>query len=179
MSLYGLHQAPRAWYERLSTFLLKHGYRRGAIDKTLFIKNDRRDIMLVQVYVDDIIFGSTKPSMVKDFEELMQKEFMMNSMGELTFFLGLQVKQTTTGNLSEEHHDQDDHNHTTFVYEDFDATNVVTSDLERKSDETEQVIIEEEKDTSDVKSRDTEELDLERIQSTARQSVVTPRTVQR
>ncbi|GKC67116.1 putative ribonuclease H-like domain-containing protein, partial [Tanacetum coccineum] len=70
---------------------------RGAIDKTLFIKKDRRDIMLVQVYVDDIIFGSTKPSMVKDFEELMQKEFKMSSMGELTFFLGLQVKQTTAG----------------------------------------------------------------------------------
>ncbi|GKB52433.1 putative ribonuclease H-like domain-containing protein [Tanacetum coccineum] len=93
-ALYGLHQAPRAWYERLSTFLLKHGYRRGAIDKTLFIKKDRRDIMLVQVYVDDIIFGSTKSSMVKDFEDLMQKEFKMSSMGELTFFLGLQVKQS-------------------------------------------------------------------------------------
>ncbi|GJU12275.1 putative ribonuclease H-like domain-containing protein [Tanacetum coccineum] len=96
-ALYGLHQAPRAWYERLSTFLLKHGYRRGAIDKTLFIKKDRRDIMLVQVYVDDIIFGSTKSSMVKDFEDLMQKEFKMSSMGELTFFLGLQVKQTSAG----------------------------------------------------------------------------------
>ncbi|GJR93329.1 ribonuclease H-like domain, reverse transcriptase, RNA-dependent DNA polymerase [Tanacetum coccineum] len=96
-ALYGLHQAPRAWYERLSTFLLKHGYRRGAIDKTLFIKRDRRDIMLVQVYVDDIIFGSTKSSMVKDFEELMQKEFKMSSMGELTFFLGLQVKQSNGG----------------------------------------------------------------------------------
>ncbi|GJR63855.1 putative ribonuclease H-like domain-containing protein [Tanacetum coccineum] len=91
-ALYGLHQAPRAWYERLSTFLLKHGYRRGAIDKTLFIKKDRRDIMLVQVYVDDIIFGSTKSSMVKDFEDLMQKEFKMSSMGELTFFLGSQEK---------------------------------------------------------------------------------------
>ncbi|GJX90605.1 ribonuclease H-like domain, reverse transcriptase, RNA-dependent DNA polymerase [Tanacetum coccineum] len=96
-ALYGLHQAPRAWYERLSTFLLKHGYRRGAIDKTLFIKKDGRDIMLVQVYVDDIIFGSTKSSMVKDFEELMQKEFKMSSMGELTFFLGLQVKQSNAG----------------------------------------------------------------------------------
>ncbi|GKA16843.1 putative ribonuclease H-like domain-containing protein, partial [Tanacetum coccineum] len=96
-ALYGLHQAPRAWYERLSTFLLKHGYRRGAIDKTLFIKRDRKDIMLVQVYVDDIIFGSTKTSMVKEFEELMQKEFKMSSMGELTFFLGLQVKQSTAG----------------------------------------------------------------------------------
>ncbi|GJR08506.1 ribonuclease H-like domain, reverse transcriptase, RNA-dependent DNA polymerase [Tanacetum coccineum] len=96
-ALYGLHQAPRAWYERLSTFLLKHGYRRGAIDKTLFIKKDRKDIMLVQVYVDDIIFGSTMTSMVKEFEKLMQKEFKMSSMGELTFFLGLQVKQSTAG----------------------------------------------------------------------------------
>ncbi|GKB01616.1 putative ribonuclease H-like domain-containing protein [Tanacetum coccineum] len=93
-ALYGLHQAPRAWYERLSTFLLKHGYRRGAIDKTLFIKKNGRDIMLVHVYVDDIIFGSTKSSMVKDFEELMQKEFKMSSMGELTFFLGLQPAST-------------------------------------------------------------------------------------
>ncbi|GJR54541.1 putative ribonuclease H-like domain-containing protein [Tanacetum coccineum] len=71
-ALYGLHQAPRAWYKRLSTFLLKHGYRRGAIDKTLFIKRDRKDIMLVQFYVDDIIFGSTKQSMVKDLEESLR-----------------------------------------------------------------------------------------------------------
>ncbi|GJY32886.1 ribonuclease H-like domain-containing protein [Tanacetum coccineum] len=83
-ALYGLHQAPRAWYARLSTFLLKHGYRRGAIDKTLFIKRDRKDIMLVQVYVDDIIFGSTKTSMVKEFEELMQKESMIGCLMYLT-----------------------------------------------------------------------------------------------
>ncbi|GJY19895.1 hypothetical protein Tco_0392461, partial [Tanacetum coccineum] len=81
-------------------------------------------------------------------------------------------------NLSEEHHDQDDHRYTAFVYEDVDATEaVVTPDLERKSDETEEVLIEEEKDASDVKSGDTKELDLERIQSTARQSIVTPRTL--
>ncbi|GKB17054.1 putative ribonuclease H-like domain-containing protein [Tanacetum coccineum] len=55
-ALYGLHQAPRAWYATLSTFLLKNGYRRGTIDKTLFIKKDKHDIILVQVYVDDIIF---------------------------------------------------------------------------------------------------------------------------
>ncbi|GKC79791.1 putative ribonuclease H-like domain-containing protein [Tanacetum coccineum] len=61
-ALYGLHQAPRAWYATLSTFLLKSGYRRGTIDKTLFIKKDKNDIMLVQVYVDDIIFSSTKRS---------------------------------------------------------------------------------------------------------------------
>nr|GEZ63212.1 ribonuclease H-like domain, reverse transcriptase, RNA-dependent DNA polymerase [Tanacetum cinerariifolium] len=61
-ALYGLHQPPRAWYATLSTFLEKSGYRRGAIDKTLFIKRDKKDIMLVQVYVDDIIFSSTKKS---------------------------------------------------------------------------------------------------------------------
>ncbi|GJW95149.1 putative ribonuclease H-like domain-containing protein [Tanacetum coccineum] len=92
-ALYGLHQAPRAWYETLSTFLLDNGFRRGTIDNTLFIKRNKRDIMLVQVYVDDIIFGSTKQSMCTEFEECMHKRFQMSSMGELTFFLGLQVKQ--------------------------------------------------------------------------------------
>ncbi|GKA98297.1 putative ribonuclease H-like domain-containing protein [Tanacetum coccineum] len=72
-ALYGLHQAPRAWYATLSTFLLKNGYRRGTIDKTLFIKKDKHDIILVQVYVDDIIFGSTKKSWCDEFEALMKK----------------------------------------------------------------------------------------------------------
>ncbi|GJW15605.1 integrase, catalytic region, zinc finger, CCHC-type containing protein [Tanacetum coccineum] len=94
---YGLHQAPRAWYARLSTFLLKHNYRRGTIDKTLFIKKNSRDIILVQVYVDDIIFGSTKKAWCDEFEVLMKGEFEMSVMGELTFFLGLQVKQKPDG----------------------------------------------------------------------------------
>ncbi|GKA52378.1 putative ribonuclease H-like domain-containing protein [Tanacetum coccineum] len=96
-ALYGLHQAPRAWYETLSFFLLENGFRRGTIDKTLFIKKTKSDIMLVQVYVDDIIFGSTKKSMCTEFEEVMHKRFQMSSMGELTFFLGLQVKQQPDG----------------------------------------------------------------------------------
>nr|GEV01442.1 hypothetical protein [Tanacetum cinerariifolium] len=75
----------------------KNGYRRGIIDKTLFIKTDKDDIMLVQVYVDDIIFGSTKKSLCGEFEALMHKRFQMSSMGELTFFLGLQVKQSEDG----------------------------------------------------------------------------------
>ncbi|GKA75837.1 putative ribonuclease H-like domain-containing protein [Tanacetum coccineum] len=91
-ALYGLHQAPRAWYETLSSFLMENGFRRGTIDKTLFIKKNKSDIMLVQVYVDDIIFGSTKKSMCTEFEDCMHKRFQMSSMGELTFFLGLQVK---------------------------------------------------------------------------------------
>ncbi|GJT63205.1 putative ribonuclease H-like domain-containing protein [Tanacetum coccineum] len=96
-ALYGLHQAPRAWYATLSTFLEKHGYKRGTIDKTLFIKRDKKDIMLVQVNVDDIIFGSTKKSWCDEFEALMKSRFQMSSMGELTFFLGLQVKQNKVG----------------------------------------------------------------------------------
>ncbi|GJX73230.1 putative ribonuclease H-like domain-containing protein [Tanacetum coccineum] len=72
-ALYGLHQAPRAWYETLSSFLLENGFRRGTIDKTLFIKKNKSDIMLVQVYVDDIIFGSTKKSMCTEFEEVKQQ----------------------------------------------------------------------------------------------------------
>ncbi|GJW23173.1 putative ribonuclease H-like domain-containing protein [Tanacetum coccineum] len=96
-ALYGLHQAPRAWYETLSSFLMENGFRRGTIDKTLFIKKKKSDIMLVQVYVDDIISGSTKKSMCTDFEECMHKRFQMSSMGELTFFLGLQVKQQSDG----------------------------------------------------------------------------------
>ncbi|GJU07601.1 putative ribonuclease H-like domain-containing protein [Tanacetum coccineum] len=68
-ALYGLHQAPRAWYETLSTYLIENGFRRGTIDKTLFIKKDKGDILLVQVYVDDIIFGSTKKSLCDEFED--------------------------------------------------------------------------------------------------------------
>ncbi|GKF78072.1 putative ribonuclease H-like domain-containing protein, partial [Tanacetum coccineum] len=96
-ALYGLHQAPRAWYATLSTFLEKHGYRSGTIDKTLFIKKDKKDIMLVQVYVDDIIFGFTRKSWCYEFKALMKGIFQMSSMGELIFFLGLQVKQNTNG----------------------------------------------------------------------------------
>ncbi|GJR73500.1 ribonuclease H-like domain-containing protein [Tanacetum coccineum] len=96
-ALYGLHQAPRAWYATLSTFLLKHGYRRGTINKTLFLKKHKRDIILVQVYVDDIIFGSTKKAWCDEFEALMKGEFEMSVMGELTFFLGLQVQQRPNG----------------------------------------------------------------------------------
>ncbi|GKA81393.1 putative ribonuclease H-like domain-containing protein [Tanacetum coccineum] len=95
--LYGLHQVPRAWYETLSTYLIKNGFRRGIIDKTLFIKKDKGDILLVQVYIEDIIFGSTKKSLCDEFKGLMHKRFQMSSMGELTFFLGLQVQQKKDG----------------------------------------------------------------------------------
>ncbi|GJV33629.1 putative ribonuclease H-like domain-containing protein [Tanacetum coccineum] len=74
-ALYGLHQAPRAWYETLSTYLLDNGFQRGKFDKTLFIKRNKGDILLVQVYVDDIIFGSTKKELCNAFEKLMHEKF--------------------------------------------------------------------------------------------------------
>ncbi|GKA21253.1 putative ribonuclease H-like domain-containing protein [Tanacetum coccineum] len=96
-ALYGLHQAPKVWYDTLSTYLLENRFRRGIIDKNLFIKKDKGDILLVQVYVDDIIFGSTKKSLCIEFEGLMHKKFQMSSMGELTFFLGFQVMRRDDG----------------------------------------------------------------------------------
>ncbi|GJX98130.1 putative ribonuclease H-like domain-containing protein [Tanacetum coccineum] len=96
-TLYGLDQAPRAWYETLSTYLLDNGFQRGKIDNTLFIKRNKSDILLVQVYVADIIFGSTRKEMCTEFEKIMHKKFQMSSMGELTFFLGLQVKKKEDG----------------------------------------------------------------------------------
>ncbi|GJS85706.1 putative ribonuclease H-like domain-containing protein [Tanacetum coccineum] len=95
-SLYGPYQAPRAWYETLSTYLLENGYKRGTIDKTLVIKKDRGDIVLVQVYVDDIIFGFTKKSLCVEFEQMMHKRFQVSSMWELTFFIGFTVKAAST-----------------------------------------------------------------------------------
>nr|GEX06012.1 ribonuclease H-like domain, reverse transcriptase, RNA-dependent DNA polymerase [Tanacetum cinerariifolium] len=96
-ALYGLHQALRAWYETLSTYLLDSGFQREKIDKTLFIKRNKGDILLVQVYVDDIIFGSTKKELCIAFEKLVHEKFQMSSMRDLTLFLGLQVKQKKDG----------------------------------------------------------------------------------
>ncbi|GKB42814.1 putative ribonuclease H-like domain-containing protein [Tanacetum coccineum] len=89
--------ALRAWYETLSTYLLDNGFKRGQIDKTLFIKRVKGDILLVQVYVDDIIFGFIRKEMCTEFEKMMHKKFQISSMGELTFFLGLQVTQKDDG----------------------------------------------------------------------------------
>nr|GEW48843.1 ribonuclease H-like domain-containing protein [Tanacetum cinerariifolium] len=96
-ALYGLHQAPRAWYETLATYLLENRFQRGTIDQTLFIKKQKGDILWLQIYVDDIIFGATNKALCKSFEKLMKDRFQMSSMGELTFFLGLQVKQKKYG----------------------------------------------------------------------------------
>nr|GFA28723.1 hypothetical protein [Tanacetum cinerariifolium] len=89
-ALYGLKQAPRAWDDELSNFLVS----KGSIDPTLFITKHRGDILLVRIYVDDIIFGSTNPKLSKQFEKLMHSKFEMSMMEELKFFLGIQIHQS-------------------------------------------------------------------------------------
>ena len=96
-ALYGLKQAPRAWYDTLSQFLIENHFTRGTVDKTLFYRNVNGSTILVQIYVDDIIFGSTDEKLCKRFAKLMQSKYEMSMMGELTYFLGLQVKQVNTG----------------------------------------------------------------------------------
>ncbi|GKD08669.1 retrovirus-related pol polyprotein from transposon TNT 1-94, partial [Tanacetum coccineum] len=96
-ALYGLKQAPRAWYDELSMFLLYNHFFKGTIDPTLFIRRFNDDILLVHVYVDDIIFGSTHPRYTQLFSNLMKSCFEMSMMGEMMFFLGLQVNQSPRG----------------------------------------------------------------------------------
>ncbi|GJR00234.1 putative ribonuclease H-like domain-containing protein [Tanacetum coccineum] len=96
-ALYGLKQAPRAWYDELSTFLLQNHFFKGIIDPTLFIRHFDNDILVVQVYVDNIIFGSTHLRYTELFSDLMKSRFKMSLMGEMTFFLGLQVNQSPCG----------------------------------------------------------------------------------
>ncbi|GKB41291.1 retrovirus-related pol polyprotein from transposon TNT 1-94 [Tanacetum coccineum] len=92
-ALYGLKQAPKAWYDRLKAFLIKHEYKMGMVDNTLFTKKKSSNLIIVQIYVDDIIFGSTCQDMCDEFAKIMHDEFEMSMMGELNFFLGLQIKQ--------------------------------------------------------------------------------------
>ncbi|WVZ85245.1 hypothetical protein U9M48_032192, partial [Paspalum notatum var. saurae] len=91
-ALYGLKQAPRAWYERLRDFLIEKGFTIGRVDTTLFTKKTENDLFVCQVYVDDIIFGSTNEEYCTEFGKMMAKEFEMSMIGELTFFLGFQIK---------------------------------------------------------------------------------------
>ena len=90
-------QTPRAWHDRLNTFLIENGFSRGKIESTLFIKTHNSDLLIVQVCVDDIIFGATKAKMCEEFNNLMQSEFEMSMMGEFGFFLCLQIKHHPNG----------------------------------------------------------------------------------
>jgi hypothetical protein len=96
-ALYGLKQVPRAWNGRLRGFLFERGFEMGKVDQTLFLLRQGKDILIVQVYVDDIVFGGLSNSLVARFAEDMSMEFEMSMMGELQFFLGLQIKQSKEG----------------------------------------------------------------------------------
>nr|GEX77971.1 retrovirus-related Pol polyprotein from transposon TNT 1-94 [Tanacetum cinerariifolium] len=96
-SLYGLKQAPRAWYNKLSKFLISTGFSKGVVDPTLFTRLTSKHILLVQIYVDDIIFASTDPNSCQRFAHEMSLTFQMSMMGQMSFFLGLQVSQNPRG----------------------------------------------------------------------------------
>ncbi|GJQ98915.1 retrovirus-related pol polyprotein from transposon TNT 1-94 [Tanacetum coccineum] len=96
-ALYGLKQAPRTWYDLLSSFLLFQGFSKGTVDPTLFIKREGKDILLVQIYVDDIIFASTTTEHCDKFSEIMCSKFKMSMMGKMSLFLGLQISQSPRG----------------------------------------------------------------------------------
>ena len=90
-ALYGLKQAPRVWYDRLTQYLVSHYFTRGQANQTLFIKREDEELVVAQVYVDDIIFGTTNDEFAHNFSKLMQAEFEMSMIGELNYFLGLQI----------------------------------------------------------------------------------------
>ncbi|GJV14479.1 retrovirus-related pol polyprotein from transposon TNT 1-94 [Tanacetum coccineum] len=96
-ALYGLKQAPRAWYDTLSKFLLANNFFKGAVDPTLFTRKSGKHILLVQIYVDDIIFASTDHNACNTFSKEMSSKFQMSMMGQMSFFLGLQVSQSPGG----------------------------------------------------------------------------------
>ncbi|GKA86167.1 retrovirus-related pol polyprotein from transposon TNT 1-94 [Tanacetum coccineum] len=96
-ALYGLKQAPRAWYDMLSSFLLSQKFSKGAVDPTLFTRKESKAILMVQIYVDDIIFAYTDPSLCDIFADIMSSKFKMSMMAKCHFFLGLQFSQSPRG----------------------------------------------------------------------------------
>ncbi|GJR92659.1 retrovirus-related pol polyprotein from transposon TNT 1-94 [Tanacetum coccineum] len=96
-ALYGLKQAPRAWYDMLSSFLISQQFSKGAVDPTFFTRHARNDLLLVQIYVDDIIFASTNTAMCNEFANQITNKFKMSMMGQMSFFLGLQISQSPRG----------------------------------------------------------------------------------
>ncbi|GJZ65682.1 retrovirus-related pol polyprotein from transposon TNT 1-94 [Tanacetum coccineum] len=96
-ALYGLKQAPRAWYDMLPSFLISQQFSKGAVDPTLFTRHAGNDVLLVQIYVDDVIFASTNTAMCDEFANQMTTKFKMSMMGQMSFFLGLQISQSPRG----------------------------------------------------------------------------------
>jgi len=93
-ALYGLKQAPRAWYYRLDKYLQQKGFTKGSADNNLYTTIENDKLLIIVVYVDDIIFDSNEEYMSQNFASIMQQEFEMSLLGELTYFLGIQVQKT-------------------------------------------------------------------------------------
>ena len=96
-ALYGLKEAPQAWYERLTSYLVENQFKRGNANSALFIRKDKKYFVVAQVYVNGIVFGSTDDNLAKSFADEMNTMFEMSMVGKLTYFLGLQVKQNDKG----------------------------------------------------------------------------------
>ncbi|GJV09257.1 retrovirus-related pol polyprotein from transposon TNT 1-94 [Tanacetum coccineum] len=96
-ALYGLKQAPRAWYDMFSSFLISQDFSKGLVDPTLFICRQGKELLLVQIYVDDIIFVASTPELCDLFTKIMCSKFKMSMMGKISFFLGLQISQSPRG----------------------------------------------------------------------------------
>ncbi|GJS21897.1 retrovirus-related pol polyprotein from transposon TNT 1-94 [Tanacetum coccineum] len=96
-ALYGLKQAPRAWYDMLSSFLISNDFSKGSMDPTLFIRREGKELLLVQIYVDGIIFAASTLELCDLFAKIMCLKFKMSMMGKISFFLGLQISQSPRG----------------------------------------------------------------------------------
>nr|GEY43640.1 retrovirus-related Pol polyprotein from transposon TNT 1-94 [Tanacetum cinerariifolium] len=96
-ALYGLKQAPRVLYDMLYLFLISQDFSKGSVDPTLFIRRNDNDLILVQIYVDDIIFAASTPELCDVFSKIMCSKFKMSMMGKFSFFLGLQISQSPRG----------------------------------------------------------------------------------
>ncbi|GKE83001.1 retrovirus-related pol polyprotein from transposon TNT 1-94 [Tanacetum coccineum] len=96
-ALYGLKQAPREWYDMLSSFLLSQDFSKGLVDPTLFNRREGKELLLVQIYVDDIIFAASTPELYDLFAKIMCSKFKMSMIGKISFFLGLQISQNPRG----------------------------------------------------------------------------------
>ncbi|GKA75511.1 retrovirus-related pol polyprotein from transposon TNT 1-94, partial [Tanacetum coccineum] len=96
-ALYGLKQAPRAWYDMLSSFLISQHFSKVVVDPTLFTQQAGNDLLLVQIYDEDIKFASTNTAMCNEFANQMTTKFKMSMMGQKSFFLGLQISQSPRG----------------------------------------------------------------------------------
>ncbi|GKF42230.1 retrovirus-related pol polyprotein from transposon TNT 1-94, partial [Tanacetum coccineum] len=96
-ALYGLKQAPRAWYDMLSSFMISQDFSKGSVDPTLFTHKEGKELLLVQIYVDDIIFAASTLKLCDLFAKIMCSKFKMSMMGKISFFFGLQISQSPRG----------------------------------------------------------------------------------